>query len=271
MKPILFLLLCGALLSGCTTPSYKLYDGNQLPADKVARLEVPYQVDVLSINERERKVPVFALGAKQRIYELLPGTYTLSARYYTVYSTGDDSHASFRSDPVTFVLEARAGRTYRIAHDPVPEDPVKAGTDTRLDIRAEVVGDHSVNLNPGDPLPVPPVSPLAEAGSDYLSHHRSDKWRSTVSPEVMAAWKQHRSYYALVEILDSLINPWCNPATKDEVRKILGPPGEGQDAYPGLAANTWLYTSARKVPYGSYCFITFGEDDKVKSIEWASE
>ena len=92
-----------------------------------------------------------------------------------------------------------------------------------------------------------------------------------MSPEVMEAWHLHRSYYALVEILDTCINPWCNPATKDQVRKILGPGGEGPDAYPGLDSNTWVYTSSRKVPYGSYCFITFGEDDKVKSIDWASE
>ena len=107
--------------------------------------------------------------------------------------------------------------------------------------------------------------------SPYLTHHASGDWQSTVSPDVIEAWRRHRSYYAFVEILDTRINPWCNPATKTRVREILGPGGEGSDAYPGLGSNTWVYTSSRKVPYGSYCFITFGEDDKVKSIDWASE
>lgn len=112
---------------------------------------------------------------------------------------------------------------------------------------------------------------LSGCRSPYISHHTSGKWDSSVSPDVTDAWHRHRSYYALVEILDTCINPWCNPATKAQVREILGPGGQGPDAYPGLGSNTWLYTSSRKVPYGSYCFITFGEDNKVKAIDWASE
>ena len=112
---------------------------------------------------------------------------------------------------------------------------------------------------------------LSGCRSPDLAHHISGEWDSAVSPQVMQAWRQHRSYYALVEILDTCINPWGDPATKAQVRKILGPGGEGPDAYPGLGANTWLYTSTRKVPYGSYCFISFGDDDKVKDVSWASE
>ena len=112
---------------------------------------------------------------------------------------------------------------------------------------------------------------LTGCRSSRLSHYETGEWKHSVSPDVMEAWRHHRSYYALIEILDTCINPWCNPATKTRVREILGPGGEGPDAYPGLGSNTWVYTSSRRVPYGSYCFITFGADDKVKSIDWASE
>ena len=112
---------------------------------------------------------------------------------------------------------------------------------------------------------------LCGCKSPYLQHHETSQWRYGVSPDVMQAWHEHRSYYALIEILDTHINPWGKPATKAQVRDILGPGGEGPDAYPGLGPNTWVYTSSRKVPYGSYCFITFGDDGKVKEIDWASE
>ena len=105
----------------------------------------------------------------------------------------------------------------------------------------------------------------------YLAHHGTEEWQYKVSPEVMEAWRKHQSYYALIEIIDTYINPWCNPATKADVRKYLGPGDEGPHGYPGASVDCWVYTSSRKVPYGSYCLITFGKDGKVKDIEWASE
>ena len=108
--------------------------------------------------------------------------------------------------------------------------------------------------------------------SSYLSHHTDVDWYRTVSPDVMEAWHRHRSYYALVEILDTHVQFWTyDPPTKAEVRDILGPRDEGPDAHPGIGPNTWVYWSRRKAPFGNYCFITFGEDDNVKSIDWASE
>ena len=69
--------------------------------------------------------------------------------------------------------------------------------------------------------------------SPYLAQHERDDWGSQVSADVMDAWHNHRSYYALVEILDTHINPWCNPATKAKVRKYLEEGDEGPDGYPG--------------------------------------
>jgi hypothetical protein len=112
---------------------------------------------------------------------------------------------------------------------------------------------------------------LAGCKSSYLAYHTSGHWDSQVSSDVMEAWRKHMSYYALVEIIDTYVNPWCNPATKEEVREYLGQGDEGPDGYPGAGPDCWVYTSVRKVPYGSYCIIHFGKDGKVDNIEWVSE
>jgi hypothetical protein len=91
----------------------------------------------------------------------------------------------------------------------------------------------------------------------------------------MAAWRKHRSYYALLELTDAyLLNP-RRPARREDVRRALGEPecigGEPQTCYPNLTADDWLYNSERRVPQDTYMFVHFGSDGAVESVDFASE
>jgi hypothetical protein len=121
-------------------------------------------------------------------------------------------------------------------------------------------------------------SPLL-ACSPYLKLlHDPKRWETTVSDEVLHAWTQYRSYYALIEILDTYLNPEnITEATKEEVREYLGEPGRyfvdpnfGEPAFEG---NSWMYSSRRRVPIGSYLLIGFDDDGTTnpEKIYWVSE
>ncbi len=112
---------------------------------------------------------------------------------------------------------------------------------------------------------------ITGCSSDYLSSHSPSNWDYKVSSDVLEAWDKYHSYYALSEIIDTYINPWCNPATKQQVRHWLGQGDEGQYGHTGGGPDCWIYTSHRKVPYGSYCIIEFGKDGKVSNISWKDE
>lgn len=108
--------------------------------------------------------------------------------------------------------------------------------------------------------------------TNYLKSLKSENWNSNVSPEVMRAWREHQSYYALIEILDTHIMTPSHSATKEEVLKYLGP-GEDdpEEGHPNSGPNVWIYPSNRKIPYGSYCMIFFDEEGKVSGIGWCDE
>jgi|GEM_PF-4482398 len=94
------------------------------------------------------------------------------------------------------------------------------------------------------------------------------------------AWQDHRSYYALLEIVDAHIDPCggyespCGEprsyrATKAEVRRLLGDSIDKD--YPHAGPDTWVYSSDRHVPLGSYLVIEFDKQGLVKEIGWVSE
>ena len=92
-----------------------------------------------------------------------------------------------------------------------------------------------------------------------------------VSPEAFKAWKQDRCYYALLEIVDSHIDPNYHKASKEDVRKYLGNDyGEGYPA-PQKGAQTWWYSSTRQIPQGSHLLISFDSNNIVKTVNWVSE
>jgi hypothetical protein len=71
--------------------------------------------------------------------------------------------------------------------------------------------------------------------------------------------------------VDRYIDPNSNRATKKDVLRYLGRGCDSPDGYPNAGPKLWVYTSIRRVPYGSYLYIDFDEKDMVKAIEWGSE
>ena len=114
--------------------------------------------------------------------------------------------------------------------------------------------------------------------SDYLAAHEARDWSYSVSDDVREAWFEHRSYYALIEIIDSELphssgDPMRN-ATRAQVEAALGRGHQPLQYYEWEDIDTcpaWQYSSRRKVPYGSYVSFHFNEEGYVTSIDWYSE
>ena len=85
-------------------------------------------------------------------------------------------------------------------------------------------------------------------------------------------WRASGDYYALLEIVDTHIDPaWNGKVSRAEVVRYLGEGLHNSDEYPGAGPKTWVYPSHRPVPSGSYLFVEFGDDGFVKQVSWGSE
>ena len=156
--PGIGLVVAGLLFgAGCASPVYRAYDGNPRPAAEVATVAITPEIDVLRIEGRaESGLRTYLPGHPERI-ELLPGTNTIEVRYSSIFRTGHDDHETFYSRPVTLTFEARPGGRYRVAHDPVPEDPVAARAPRDVDLWLEETrGGTPVAAVPRPVQPVPP-------------------------------------------------------------------------------------------------------------------
>jgi hypothetical protein len=90
-----------------------------------------------------------------------------------------------------------------------------------------------------------------------------------VSADVMHGWKHRGSYYALLEIVETVIDPGVGTMRKEQVQALLGKPDE---LYPNAAANSGLvYSSSRVLPYGSYLFLSFDDRGILRGYDWGSE
>jgi hypothetical protein len=106
--------------------------------------------------------------------------------------------------------------------------------------------------------------------SIIISINLSADTDDNVSEAVFIAWRENRSYYALLEILDAYIDPSFHKATKSDVIKYIGE-GSDIDIFGKKNEIQWYYTSHRR-PNGSVrLIITFNDDDIVTDIQWASE
>lgn len=105
-------------LAGCATvEEQRMYRGDPKDRSEVAILTVPNAVDVLAIDGERIPKLTKHIGVRERVYELLPGTHTITARYYLPidYDTAFSGDAPpDRSSPVDLRLEAAAGATYTL-------------------------------------------------------------------------------------------------------------------------------------------------------------
>ncbi len=118
-------LLC--VLTGCATPvAHQLYPGASLPRSEVASLIVPVEIILLSINGES-----FTWGdrmgrTKPSVIDLLPGDYTVTARYYMpgdYNDFGTRNDLPDRSAPTKLAFHAEAGKSYVISYK-VEEDGI---------------------------------------------------------------------------------------------------------------------------------------------------
>ncbi len=93
--------------------------------------------------------------------------------------------------------------------------------------------------------------------------------RDEVSQRVVRRWHDEGSYYALLEIVDAHIA--TGRTTKEHVRERLGQAADSPDGYPNAGPKMWVYSSSRRVPYGSYLVVRFDDRDVVEDVSWVSE
>lgn len=150
------------LATGCATPQPTVirgYDGPEQPAAALAVVTAPHEVDVLKVDGGPVARPdLLGQGGRKRV-ELLPGTRTLTVRYYQpadLDTYGTPGVLPDRSPPRAFRFEAAAGRTYAITYR-FDGDRV----DLRLDHEAG-----TIEASPAvdtDPLPAPGPTPAPAA------------------------------------------------------------------------------------------------------------
>jgi uncharacterized protein YccT (UPF0319 family) len=107
-----FLLILLAVLAACATPPIPLHGEAEvgvLPASIV----LPEQLEVVTVNGLEIEGARGLLSKGDTTLEVSPGRYEVVAFYRELWERGDQ-HDMLRSDPVLFVVDAAAGRRYRL-------------------------------------------------------------------------------------------------------------------------------------------------------------
>lgn len=115
-----------ALLSACArSPVIKLYEGAERPAEQLLLIDVPMELEIVTINERrlEGINKLFSFG--DRTLHLQPGDYRIIAYYKNLFELSGNEHDVVKSDPVLFRVTGQAGSRHRLVFD-VPADVVEA-------------------------------------------------------------------------------------------------------------------------------------------------
>ena len=115
------LLLIGACASGLGV--FQLYKGPKQPDSAIARIYVPADIGVVTVDERS----VFTLLSGDQVeLQVLPGAHNITLRYYRIFESNENIRKII-SDPVTKSLTVRAGHVYRVEHNS-PENLESAKT-----------------------------------------------------------------------------------------------------------------------------------------------
>lgn len=204
-----------ALTVGCTTRAYRAYEGEKLPPDQVVVVEVSPEIDVLKVEGRSRiGLRVYMPGRSDRL-ELLPGTNTVVARYSTIYGTERDDHEAFYSKSVPITFAADAGSRYRIAHAPVPKNPVEEHVSRVVDLWVE-----DMNGIRSPTVPKPAHAPVASEAPKKVSKEAPEKVRASTEPPAAEVVESGVSRVAPAEVTES---------TSTEADPAEPPEGVGKD------------------------------------------
>jgi uncharacterized protein len=145
MRVLLLSLLC--LISACASQAdIRLYEGPTRPAAQLVEIEVPAELEILTINERriERANRIFSMHP--RTLQLEPGNYRIVAFYKDIFEVPPSGHEVVRSDPTLFRIDGAAGSRYRLGFD------APADLDAAKQMARNFTGWH-LNLDSGEQHP----------------------------------------------------------------------------------------------------------------------
>lgn len=107
-----FLLVAVVLLSACaTTGPLKLYEGAERPAGELVQIQLPAQVEVMSVDGRT--LPSQLLRKDTQL-ALLPGEHVLGLRYVDIFQITADQHEVVRSKQAALRFSGEQGTIYRL-------------------------------------------------------------------------------------------------------------------------------------------------------------
>ena len=121
-----FVILLCFLASCTTTKTYKLYEGQQLPEDKIAHL-ISKEERILVHSVDGVKSPEGKETYGPSVFELSPGDHTLTVSFRRTFTVTHGrttiTYRSTSSGSLDVKVNAEAGHTYRLGaeHDPEKE------------------------------------------------------------------------------------------------------------------------------------------------------
>ncbi len=132
-----FSLLAVLLFAGCSSiMTYRTFDPPR-PADQVAALWIPINLEPLSVDGQKTGPHFIPVSDRYKI-ELLPGAHTFVVRYSGLAGGPSfEQEEMFNSPPVTVKLEAVQGHTYRLTCARADIDLLFAKQATNIAIQVE--------------------------------------------------------------------------------------------------------------------------------------
>ena len=117
LRAAILLLASSLLLAACATNSaVQLYPGAQRPATEVLTVRVPGQLVVYTINGKKVDGISTFFSSGYKDLKLAPGRYDIIAYYKELWDLSPDEHTTLSSDPVTFVVDGKAGETWQLGY-----------------------------------------------------------------------------------------------------------------------------------------------------------
>lgn len=143
----LLLIATLALVSACSSsPVIKLYEGAELLPEQLLLVDIPVELEVISINERRVSGVNRLLSFGDRTLHLQPGDYRIIAYYKNLFELPAGEHEVIKSEPVLFPVSGAAGSHHRLSFM-VPKDIIQARQLTKQ------FSGYSVNLANGKQRP----------------------------------------------------------------------------------------------------------------------
>jgi len=81
-------------------------------------------------------------------------------------------------------------------------------------------------------------------------------------------WNDLRSFYALQEVAEGIIEPELGRIRRQDIQKLLG---KGNPDYPNSNGRILEYAGERQIPQGSHLLIYFDGNDVAEHTDWVSE